>query len=192
LLSFLQMGRGLLLMLGAWTAAACPWADNTLTPWPTSWEAAGEVVVPAGTKYLLTRGLSKQADGIVIKGTVVLANADANHDLSWIRVDNGGALVVGSEACPITQKIAFTFHGARSSDSMGTDPVDNTDLGVKGLAVATGGSLQMYGSVGSSPSWSFLTATAAAGSKTLVLGMTSCPLRSHFVVTHALHCPPRP
>jgi len=86
-------------------------------------------------------------------------------------VNDGGKLTIGSTDCPITKKVVITFHGTRpptESSPIGSDPADGTDLGGKGLAVATGGSIQMHGAL-ASKSWTRLASTAYPGATSITL-----------------------
>ena len=63
-----------------------------------------------------------------------------------IRINSGGFLIIGSESCPYSMKANITLVGTdKNSVSLGTDPSDNGALGTKGIAVTTGGNLQLHG-----------------------------------------------
>ena len=56
-----------------------------------------------------------------------------------------GWLILGSESCPLTAKIVITFHGSRTiSNTIGFDNFDNAGLGAKGLAITSGGHIEVY------------------------------------------------
>ncbi|PRP77174.1 hypothetical protein PROFUN_14515 [Planoprotostelium fungivorum] len=148
--------------------SACDYSGQT---WSSTQplKAGSNIVIPAGSRVLLDASPKVVYGSISISGTLVVANADVELSSEWIRVQNGGSLIVGTSDCPITKKVTITLNGLRgSTNEMGSDPVDGATFGTKGLIVATGGSVQMFGSI-NGPTWTRLSSTARNGTKTLQL-----------------------
>eukprot|EP01125_Pyxidicula_operculata_P001595 TRINITY_DN11443_c0_g1_i1.p1 TRINITY_DN11443_c0_g1~~TRINITY_DN11443_c0_g1_i1.p1 ORF type:complete len:1291 (-),score=304.46 TRINITY_DN11443_c0_g1_i1:59-3931(-) len=149
----------------------CPHKQVGLVPW--SWNTEmGQVTIPAGQSVLISSSPPK-LDYIIVQGTLIFDDKNISLDVNWIRVDNGGAVIMGSEetGCQITQKIIVTLWGDRvdkSVNPMGDDPADATAFGTKGFGFATGSTCELHGYV-NGPSWTRLAETARNGSSTITV-----------------------
>jgi hypothetical protein len=78
--------------------------------------------------------------------------------------------------------ITLTGPRADSSNDMGNDPADNVDLGSKGIAIATGGFIEIWGAYNKAP-YSLLSQTANINATSIyVNGTTSWAVGDKLVV----------
>eukprot|EP01091_Cochliopodium_minus_P013326 TRINITY_DN426_c0_g1_i1.p1 TRINITY_DN426_c0_g1~~TRINITY_DN426_c0_g1_i1.p1 ORF type:complete len:1254 (-),score=327.70 TRINITY_DN426_c0_g1_i1:86-3814(-) len=110
-----------------------------------------DVTIAAGQTYYISGDLA--LNSISVSGTLYFKNAPSNLSLKWLRVNKGGKLYIGQRTCPITSKITVTLNGARDdvSNDMGNDPFDGVALGSKGIAIATGGFIEIWGEYKKTP-----------------------------------------
>jgi len=156
--------------------AACP-SITTYTNWSanTAWSKANATVtIPAGQTVYLDAAPAVVLGVISVRGTLYFSNNNMELQTQGIVVYSGGALVVGTPACPITAQVTITLYGRRGApNTLGTDPYVNSTYGTvgfgqKGIAVATGGSIQMNGYT-SGPLWTTLSSTVQSGGKVITL-----------------------
>lgn len=111
----------------------------------------------AGQRALL-EGTARVAGGLRIRGTLFLSSsASSTLSADWVAVEAGGALVAGSEACPLPPSVTATIVLNNGSA--------HPAAGRKALAVLAGGTLELHGGKGLDAPWARLAATAPAGSK---------------------------
>ncbi len=108
---------------------------------------------------------------VTVDGELVFKDQDAQFNVEWIKVKANGKLLIGSESCPITSQITFTFYGTRHTGSdMGVDPADDMVLGSKGLAALTNSHIEIHGQVNSKRlTWTRLSSTAQKGTDKITL-----------------------
>ncbi|PRP81432.1 hypothetical protein PROFUN_10962 [Planoprotostelium fungivorum] len=153
-------------------ATGCIDASGYLT-WSSqsAWNTVGaNITVPSGSKYVLDKSPGVVLGYINIAGDVVIQDTVLELMARGIVVASGGSLRAGSLTCPITTKVTITLYGKETYDNpMGRDPLNgDTAFGDKGLWMASGGTLQLYGWK-SGPSWTTLSATARAGDSSVRL-----------------------
>jgi len=155
--------------------AACQQASFT-DKWSVlggaAWNTEGaNVVIPQGKRVLMDLTNTTVLNSIVIDGELVFDDSNTEFRFRWMRVNAGGKLLIGSEDCPIVNKIQLIFYGARTTASdMGNDPSDSGPLGSKGISVVTNGHIEMHGKVNSKRlTWTRLSATALKDSNQIVL-----------------------
>jgi len=156
----------LVLLCYALAASACDYSGQK---WSTSQalKAGANVNIASGARVYLDVSPGVIYGSIVIDGTLVVADADIELKSQWILVRKGGSLIVGTPECPITKKVTIILHGSRTvNNDIGTDAADGTGFGTKGVVVATGGSIQMFGQI-NGPTWTRLSAIARNGTKTI-------------------------
>lgn len=119
------------------------------------------LVVAPGEAVLL-EGTARVTGGVTVRGTLFLSStASSTLAADWVVVEAGGALVAGSEACPLPPGVTATILLRSGS----VHPV----AGRKALAVLAGGTIELYGAKGLDSSWARLAATAPAGARVLAL-----------------------
>jgi hypothetical protein len=163
-----------LLALSAVALAQCPYTRSGLVNWSSNsaWnQVNANVVIPSGTAVLLDVVPSVVIQKINIFGELIFPNSPINLNVSAIRVEQGGKLTLGSSSCRLTAKIVITFFGARNTtnNDLGTNPSDGAVLGSKGLAVVTGGYLEIWGASLNGLTWTRLAQPAYAGNATITL-----------------------
>lgn len=98
-------------------------------------EFSGGLTIAPGERALI-EGTLRVAGGVQINGTLFLSStASSNLSAEWVAVGAGGALVAGSEACPLPVGVVATVH-LRDG---GVHPT----AGRKALAVLPGGTLEV-------------------------------------------------
>lgn len=131
------------------------WSDPSAWPNRTIPQAAGEVVIPAGTTVRLD--VSPPAlRSLTVEGTLEFDDLDLSLTADWIVVK--GTFRIGSEATPFTKRAVITLTGPS------TDAIQGA--GAKVFAVI-GGTLDLHGRARTT--WTKLAATAPAGSNQLVV-----------------------
>src|SRR3989338_9664196 len=113
--------------------STCPHLITSLTKLSTlpKWNVLDSQLV------ITSSVLVDKSPGVKLKSIIVASGGslifdDKNIDLSveWIRVDSGANFVMGSEACPINNKLKVSFVGNRTtSNIIGSDPYDNASGG---------------------------------------------------------------
>eukprot|EP01135_Chromosphaera_perkinsii_P010646 Nk52_evm46s2192 gene=Nk52_evmTU46s2192 len=125
-----------------------------------------DVIIPVGETVVLVKS-PPGLRSIQIDGTLKFSISPDLLSLNtqFIHVTASGKLQIGSEECPVRNKVHVNFYGSRNEFSSGTlapmgiDPADGADLGVKGIAVSSGGSISVIGD-NSRRVWTRLRATA--------------------------------
>eukprot|EP00761_Pharyngomonas_kirbyi_P005193 gb/GECH01005198.1/.p1 GENE.gb/GECH01005198.1/~~gb/GECH01005198.1/.p1 ORF type:complete len:349 (+),score=91.13 gb/GECH01005198.1/:1-1047(+) len=130
------------------------------------------ITIPQGETIIAKEG-NYELDTISVDGTLIFGNEDISMSVEWIRVNAGGALVIGDaiDECRITANITLTFRGPRTNDSpMGNEPVDGQSYGAKGLAIAAEASLDLHGNIASNRvMWTRLASTANRDETTITV-----------------------
>ena len=139
--SALAAALALLLLLLPLASAACtpPEAGPyTLHVAPgEAREFAGGLAVARGERVLV-EGTLRIAGGLQINGTLFLSStASATLSADWVAVGDGGALVAGSEACPLPPGVVATLELR--------DGAPHPLAGRKALAILPGGTLEANG-----------------------------------------------
>ena len=115
---------------------------------------------------VLIEGAVTIGGGLNISGTLYLSStSNSNITADWVAVASGGALIAGSEACPVPASVRATI-ALRNG-------VAHPAAGYKALAVLAGGTLELHGAKGLDASWARLSATAPAGASSLTLDAPS-------------------
>jgi len=130
--------------------------------------AGGDIVV--SDVVVLTASPIVILGSITITGTLFIQDVNLELRTGSIKVASGGYLIAGGSDCPIKNKVIFTFYGSsadKDSNKIGTDS-DGTKFGTKGLVVANGGSIVLYGDV-NGPSWTRIANTVTKGSTSITL-----------------------
>jgi hypothetical protein len=124
----------------AWGACQAPY--EALPGGPTTTIPAGEQrQFPAdwtisAEEQVLLEGGANITGGVTIRGTLFLSSSDPSTlAADWVVIESGGALVAGSEACPLTANVTATIM-LRAGD---VHPV----AGRKALALMAGGTLEV-------------------------------------------------
>lgn len=103
-------------------------------------ELAGGLAVARGERVLV-EGTLRVAGGLQINGTLFLSSAaSATLSADWVAVGDGGALVAGSEACPLPPGVVATLELR--------DGAPHPLAGRKALAILPGGTLEASGGRG--------------------------------------------
>jgi hypothetical protein len=151
-------------------AAQCPYSQAGLTAFSSvaEWNREGAAVtIPINANVLLDVSPPK-LKSITVEGTLIFADKNIELKVDFIRVQ-AGKFIIGSETCPIKNKIIITFYGARTLESeIGTEPSDGGKLGSKGLAATSGSTIEVHGNV-QGPVWTRLRLTANPGDRTIHL-----------------------
>jgi len=185
-----------LFLIGIFSSAwgICPHARTDLTRWSTisAFNQANANVVISAAQNILLDVSPPTLTSITISGTLIFDNANIDVVVSWIRVNPGGHFIMGSDetGCAITASLSVTFYGVQTNVSLlGTDPSDSKNLGEKGLAVTSGGFIQIYGTV-RLPTWTRLASTATAGSSTIqVEGTVTWQANDEIVIASTDYAP---
>ena len=131
------------------------------------------VVIPAGKTVLLDSS-PPVLTSIRVDGTLAFSTnpSHLSVNLQFIHVTSSGRLQIGTEACPIVNKVNVNFYGSRQEFEAGTlaaigsDPADGANLGVKGIAVDSGATISIVGD-NSRKAWTRLSSTADKGSSSI-------------------------
>lgn len=132
------------------------WSNPSTWPSGTMPAAGSAVVIPAG-KIVLLDLTPPALGGLTVDGTLRFDEKDLSLIATWIAVH--GRFEVGTEAQPFNHRATITLTGAAGEDIMG--------MGAKVFGGMSGGAIELHGQkrVG----WTWLSATAAAGSTQLTL-----------------------
>ncbi|KAL6059281.1 hyaluronoglucosaminidase [Balamuthia mandrillaris] len=159
--------------------AACPHDRSDLTAFPTISSPNQNVVLTSGQKVKLSSSPVHKLGYLIVDSGAELIFDDVEGlalEVDWLLINKNAKLIMGSSDCPITHNIRLTFHGERTLNTTMFHPdyVDGSDgeYGSKGLAIASGASLQLYGELplsSSIPTWTRLRATAQRGDTVLRL-----------------------
>ena len=135
--------------------AVARWSDPTVWPGGVVPGAGGEVTVPAGRTIVLD--VSPPAlRSLTIEGTLEFDRKDLNLTADWIAVR--GALRVGTEAQPYTNKAVITLVGPATDNVQGS--------GARVLTVLSG-TLDLHGRTRTT--WTRLGASVGPGNTTILL-----------------------
>eukprot|EP01080_Neovahlkampfia_damariscottae_P008139 gene8139-12600_t len=159
----------ILLLFVAQILAVCPHDKPGLTKWSTitSWNVANASVV-IDTPVLLDVS-PPILNSITVNSELIINNQQITLTVGWIRVNSTGSFIAGSTEtnCQIDQKVVITFNGPMEpNNTLGYDPIHKDNLGSKGLAVCTGGVIDVQAKT-SNVDWTFLSKTALKDSNTI-------------------------
>lgn len=139
----------------AWALRVAPGTSNTTRT---------GYVLEAGQAALI-EGAARFEGGLLIRGRLFLSSRHATTlEADWISIEAGGALIAGSEACPLG-----SLPGAAATIRLFYGASPHPDFGFKALALRSGGSLELHGTKGLAAPWARLAATADAGATVLTL-----------------------
>eukprot|EP01117_Protostelium_nocturnum_P017612 TRINITY_DN719_c0_g1_i4.p1 TRINITY_DN719_c0_g1~~TRINITY_DN719_c0_g1_i4.p1 ORF type:complete len:1277 (-),score=435.67 TRINITY_DN719_c0_g1_i4:179-4009(-) len=153
--------------------ADCPSTSGVPT-WSSTYSNAPDQDIVVNGKVVLDSSPSVVYKSITISGTLIVKNVNLELKTEWIKIVDGGSLLVGGSDCPITNKVIFTFYGDASlgkTNVIGTELEEigvTTAYGYKGLVLTTGGSISMWG-YAEGPSWTRVASTVPSGSNTITL-----------------------
>ncbi|KAL9656304.1 hypothetical protein ABK040_007917 [Willaertia magna] len=162
----------MIILLSCNVYGACPQDDASLVLFSSlsGWNTLNSALTIT-QRVKVDQSPTNKLKSITIKngGALIFDDKNLNLDLDYILVESGGEFIMGSDSCPIQNKIIITFYGDRTTDNIiGTDLFDNQVAGAKGIAFFTGSKYQMFGAV-NGPSWTLLSQTASKGSQTIQL-----------------------
>eukprot|EP01113_Clastostelium_recurvatum_P002542 TRINITY_DN11072_c0_g1_i1.p1 TRINITY_DN11072_c0_g1~~TRINITY_DN11072_c0_g1_i1.p1 ORF type:complete len:1206 (-),score=225.61 TRINITY_DN11072_c0_g1_i1:105-3722(-) len=155
--------------------ADCPHDQSGLLLWhnPATWPSgtvpspsSSIITIPAGKRVLVSS--CSFTSGIIYNTIAIPSDSELIFDDApitlWVRdIKVQGKLSIGSPTCRMLSYIDIKFFGSKDlSDRMGNN------LGLKGIGVDVGGSLDIHGKQ-FHPTWSRLAATATAGSDRIYL-----------------------
>jgi len=166
-----------LFALLALAGAACP-STSGFSNWSqlfTGLTQGSTVNIAANQNVILDVAPSVILGTIAVNGNLLIPDVTQELMTTGMVVGSTGSLVAGSVDCPLQNKFTLTLCGGpptpRNLTTLGSDTdswVGTVKFGSKGLIISKGGKLRLFGRV-SGPSWTHITATAPAGSRTLQL-----------------------
>uniref|UniRef100_A0A7S3L0I4 G8 domain-containing protein n=1 Tax=Amphora coffeiformis TaxID=265554 RepID=A0A7S3L0I4_9STRA len=132
----------------------CPWDDSTLVDWDPPTRPYQDATLPANARLIMRRAPSVELGILTIPETSELVLLDVPMELFVQGMVVAGTLTLGSESCPMLNKVVITLFGERPDNVR----YQSVSPSYKGIHVPTGGDLQLHGKT-YFPTWTRLART---------------------------------